>query len=693
MALTLQMVRFLNVKLILFLIWMGLGVIKPVFAHQLIELNEAVDSVSLRDHFEIYRDKSGTKNIFEISSADYNNKFVPLQGDLATGFTTDTIWLKFHVNRLAAAPAQWLLELQPPYLDEVTLYIPEIRGGFLSHTTGDHYPEAEQGFRSNNLVLSLNPPANQRVTYYLRMKTSSTLFLQAKLWQPKALAEQTFSEIASIGVYFGAAVITLILMLGYLYVTGDELVRSFTSVLANNFVGTSLWTGFLSPYLFRLPGWLADLLTGLPVIIGVALGCWFAQVLLRLSNGHAKLENLLKITGWLSLVLVLPSIVGFHHLAAPIAHGVALILLLISPWMLLRMIQSGQTQAWLFATMWVGHGVISILLLLRNLAVFPHAPWILHSFLMSWVFHMAIAALVVTFRLQRAETALIQSQEEAIVRSRRVEQDLEDKVFMRTAALAETTKALGLANDRIEAALKEEQAARQSQRQFLSMLTHEFKTPLAVIDRAVQMVTIKLDNPPEGVLSRLNLMRDNVRRLVQLIDTWLNHDALESGRLQPRLEDVVLAKLLPEAVEQMADRHAVGRVNIFIDENVPKLKLDRQMMLLALTNLLDNAAKYSAPASEIDLRLILRGNRVGVEVIDHGVGIPENEISRVGERFFRASTTHDVAGTGLGVDIVKRVVALHGGQLDIWSQVGEGTMFSIWLPVPKDQFTPSPRVV
>ncbi|WP_142848653.1 DUF3369 domain-containing protein [Telmatospirillum sp. J64-1] len=262
----------------------------------------------------------------------------------------------------------------------------------------------------------------------------------------------------------------------------------------------------------------------------------------------------------------------------------------------------------------------------------------------------------------------------------RLNKTLEQRVAARTAELKASRQALLEAKARIELALARETEAKQQQRQFLSMVSHEFRTPLAVIDSSAQMLAIKAESQAPTMLPRLDTIRSNVRRMIGLIDTCLADERLDTGRLELRLRDMDLTELLRGLVE--SHRAAAPSHSILLDMDCRSLPFrgDSQMLELAISNLLSNAVKYSSEVRVIELRLRAEGQGAVISVRDHGVGVPPAEQERIFERFFRGSNSNCAPGAGIGLHLVRQIAELHGGSVIVESEVGAGSTFSLVLP-------------
>ncbi|MBI5162395.1 MAG: HAMP domain-containing histidine kinase [Magnetospirillum sp.] len=249
---------------------------------------------------------------------------------------------------------------------------------------------------------------------------------------------------------------------------------------------------------------------------------------------------------------------------------------------------------------------------------------------------------------------------------------LERRVAKRTAELAR-------AKDAAELALHRETEAKGQLRQFLSMVSHEFRTPLAIIDSAAQMLSMRASATDSTLMPRLGTIRGAVNRLIALIDTCLADEQLESGRIALQEQELNLAPVLRTVLDGFRTA-APGRSFVFEAPQMAPVWGDPAMLGMVFNNLIGNAVKYSPEGAPVEVGAAPDGGGgVAVSIRDHGIGIPAADLARVFERFFRASNVEGVAGSGIGLHMVRQIVDLHGGSLNIDSAVGEGTVVTVRL--------------
>ena len=217
---------------------------------------------------------------------------------------------------------------------------------------------------------------------------------------------------------------------------------------------------------------------------------------------------------------------------------------------------------------------------------------------------------------------------------------------------------------------------------FVSAVSHELRTPLTSIKGYLESVLAEEAGPLNDLQrEELEIVYRNATRLEDLANDLLTLARLESGRIEmvPRPLDV--CGLLAELREELEPAARKRGLEIRLDCNQRlEVAADELRLHQALGNLIGNAIKFSREDERVALRAVDSGGEVLIEVSDRGVGIPAEEIPRLAERFYRASTAGDAQGTGLGLAITQEIVERHGGRLEVESRVGAGSTFRIRLP-------------
>jgi PAS domain S-box-containing protein len=231
-------------------------------------------------------------------------------------------------------------------------------------------------------------------------------------------------------------------------------------------------------------------------------------------------------------------------------------------------------------------------------------------------------------------------------------------------------------------ALKKEQELNGLKSQFISMASHEFRTPLSAIQTSA--ILIGKQNLAEQELKRekyVAQIKKNVKQLVVILNDFLSLSKLEEGRVIANLQLFDFVALSKTLIEEVSITKKIGKNILFSSPSEPiLLNLDPKLVRHILMNLVSNAIKYSPKNTDINIKITESNLFVSLEVKDQGIGIPEKEQSKLFERFFRAKNAQNIEGTGLGLHIVKQYVDLMDGTIDFKSTPDKGTTFLIKWP-------------
>jgi two-component system sensor histidine kinase KdpD len=230
------------------------------------------------------------------------------------------------------------------------------------------------------------------------------------------------------------------------------------------------------------------------------------------------------------------------------------------------------------------------------------------------------------------------------------------------------------------------QATEKLQAALLNSISHDLRTPLVSITGALSSLreeTMALDQ--EGRNSLLETAYEEAERLNRLVGNLLNMTRLEAGAIHLRYEPCDIQDAIGAALEQLGERLTKRPVKVNLPPDLPLIPLDFALFGQALVNLLDNAVKYSPIDSLIEVNVSQTQDTANIEVCDHGIGIPPEDLERVFDKFYRVQRPESVSGTGLGLAICKGIIEAHGGTIRADNRLGGGTIVTVTLPKEKTQ--------
>lgn len=227
----------------------------------------------------------------------------------------------------------------------------------------------------------------------------------------------------------------------------------------------------------------------------------------------------------------------------------------------------------------------------------------------------------------------------------------------------------------------------QAKSNFVSNVSHELKTPLSLLSLFSEILELGRVNSEEKKTEYYRIIRHESLRLNKMIDNILNFSKIEAGR---KTYDFAAADMA-EVIESVLSSYRYQIVNSGFDvqtniqAGLPPVLIDRDAMEQAISNLLDNAIKYSGKVKQLSITTKTLGSELSIEIADKGIGIPRAEQEKVFEKFYRVGNglVHDVKGSGLGLSLVKHIIEAHNGTISVESDVGKGSRFTILLPLAR----------
>ncbi len=260
---------------------------------------------------------------------------------------------------------------------------------------------------------------------------------------------------------------------------------------------------------------------------------------------------------------------------------------------------------------------------------------------------------------------------------------LEEKIRERTRALEQTK------NDLADA-LEAERELGELKSRFVSMASHEFRTPLSTVLSSAALVNSYADRQDfENIRKHATKIKTAVNNLNTILTEFLSLGKLEEGKTVPVVQQMNLKAAVEEVASELKPLLKLGQTFEYTHQGAEMVYLDPGLMKHSLINLFSNAIKYSPEYAPIKVETVVAKRHVSVRIHDKGMGIPEADQKHLFSRFFRATNAVNIQGTGLGLYIVKRYVELMNGEISFESREGEGTTF--WLnfetqdPAPADQ--------
>ncbi len=225
----------------------------------------------------------------------------------------------------------------------------------------------------------------------------------------------------------------------------------------------------------------------------------------------------------------------------------------------------------------------------------------------------------------------------------------------------------------------------QAKSNFVANVSHELKTPLSLLSLFSEILELGRVKDEEKKIEYYGIIRHESLRLNKIIDNILDFSKIEAGRKRYNFAAGDMAEVIENVLASY--RYQINNSGFDVQTNIqadlPPVLIDRDAMAQAVSNLLDNAIKYSGEVKQLSITTHRRGSDLYVEIADHGIGIPRAEQAKIFEKFYRVGNglVHDVKGSGLGLSLVKHIIEAHKGTISVESDAGKGSRFTILLPL------------
>ncbi|GAB3929899.1 PAS domain-containing sensor histidine kinase [Mucilaginibacter myungsuensis] len=260
---------------------------------------------------------------------------------------------------------------------------------------------------------------------------------------------------------------------------------------------------------------------------------------------------------------------------------------------------------------------------------------------------------------------------------------LEELVEQRTISLKHMVDELRSAKEEVSQSLEKEKELGLLKSRFVSMASHEFRTPLSAVQLSASLIdkyAAPFDNP--NITKHVAKIKNSVANLTGILNDFLSLEKLEAGKVEASFQQFDLVKLSEEITEEM-QLIAKQDQNIIYQHTGTEsmVRLDPNLLKNCVINLVGNAIKYSGENTFIQFNTEVSKGMCTITVQDNGIGIPETDQKHLFEAFFRAHNTGNIPGTGLGLNIVARYASLMSGRIDFKSDVNHGTIFTISIPL------------
>jgi signal transduction histidine kinase len=597
------------------------------------------DSVELAGYLESLPDPHTEFSIHDV----VNKTFTPLDGHLNDGLNEPRgMWLKFTLQTGAQIPSQWYLRVLPIYIDQVDLYHYDVAKGW-QRTQGGLSHAASTPLPDRTALFSLQLTPNTTETFYVYVYHQGPhLAAYSTLLTTFALQRTAMTESLWFGIYYGL-VLTLIFINFLSFLVLKE--RIYLLLL------TYIFCSFLVH--FFVNGHFSQL-----VVLDGALQL---RHILSASVSIATASLALFLAGFLDMSQRFPRLARLYHVIAIALFVLGIALFLNIP-----------TQFVAIALLSVIFMLISSLgiAIVQYYAKHPHGRLFIvvipiftlgHWFGVFSGLGLLDTRLFVDLYGNQVSSAL-----GFLLLHYAVTVQVKQILLAKEASEKNAQLAMEIA--------QHERTARHEQADFVAMLFHEIKTPLTVIDSAATVLELLDDGHRGETAQRYDAIHHAVERLNRLVEQSLSRERQGLDDIHINLQPTDL-RILTRIV---VDSFHTTVLHTDVSTSVPLVQADPELLRIALANLVDNAIKYSLSEQDIHIHLDPQPDYIQLRVRDQGIGIDKPD--KIFDRFWRSSRTSNVAGAGLGLYLVQRIMYAHGGDVQVQSVLGQGSCFTLRIP-------------
>lgn len=619
-------------------------------------------------------DPSNKLNLVEVTSPTYQSKFKPATNwgnELNLGFGSDTYWIKLPLTAGNSGKTSWVLEIPYFGLDHIDLYHPD--GSVVK--TGSLLPIESRDlfYRYYAFPIELDSRISD---FYLRVQSKQNITLPLRLWDQASFDRHLLTDNLIQAFYYGGlGVLAAFNFLIFLYLRDrSHLFYSLYAILfglgifaGNGYGRLLIWT--------QWPAW-DQISQVVLLLLGTIAALLFTSSFLNTRQNQPVVDRILRMLavalGGYSILMMLSESFGisrivlftfFPYLVMPV-----IVIVLYAG---ARAWQAKQYSAKFFLLAWGMLCAGGMMASLRQLDVIPTNWLTSYALQISSALEMLLLSFALASRIQherllreKAQLEALTSKESLVQTLLASEERLERQVQLRT-------------ND-LRTMLESEKKLREQYIRFGSLISHEFRNPLGIIENQAALLTRLSDN--ETLKKRLSIIRSATHRLALLFDRWLQGDRLESHIDKDRPQLIQLDAWLLEIIEKCKGYHPNHRVIFIAPAQSPILLVDEKMLEVVVLNIIDNACKYSALHSTVIVKILLQSSRVGISIRDAGIGIDPALHEKIFDEYVQVNPLPDKRGYGLGLSFVKKVMAFYGGEIQVMSTLGEGSEFIAWFP-------------
>lgn len=604
-----------------------------------LRLRPQTTQVDLGPHLRRWVDPGAQADWAQARQRLAEGAFQPVGHLDSAGYTRAAHWFAFDLARDAGAGERWVLALGAPYLDDIQVWVQTPDGRVRTVRMGDrhlHEGRPLQGRQhAMDLLLDEETGVGALHRVWIRVRSSGAMNVTAELWRPAAYFDHEIRLAAAWGVVVGLLALAALVQLFLGLWLRDAVMLAFAGyvgVLGLLYFGISglalvAWT--------QPPSWYDDLLVGSASLAMLAVASYGSMKVLEIDRHLPRWR-------WFYLAPALASLVA---LPVSVSDAYGKVVALGNLWGIVLSVVNIGVSCWLW---WRLGG--------RMRALNTLATVILGLGATGHVIMLLGGLPANAYTRQVYSVASI--------------------VYLLLTLTAMAVRVGWLRQDKLLA-----QRRVAEERRFAAFVAHEFRNPLAGIDRSANLLQVVPDLDGEQIAQRLGGIRRQVARLNTLIDGFLLADGRNTRPLEPRPEVLALEPWLRD-LHQALDPEAQARLQVWVETPGLQARLDARLVRLALHNLIDNALRYSPEDRPVCLQAQRSADGAGLALVvgDQGPGLSAEDLALLGRPYHRGAAAIGHQGSGLGYHFTRQIAELHGGDVQARNAEPQGLVVTLFLP-------------
>lgn len=623
-------------------------------AVQQVILREGKSAYMLGRHLEILEDGEKRWTLEEVSAGEPSSRFEPSLSDVPNfGFTSSAYWFRIEILSRLAEREDLYLEIAYPLLSRVDCYRRGADGKFTRVKEGDSAQGDHKAFSHHHFIYPIAFDPGEAKQIFFRVETQGALQFPLNLWMPAAFLSGKHSIQLGQGIYYGLLFVMLIYNFFLFLSIKDRSYLFFVLFILGTVIFQSSLDGLGQEYLWPDAPWLSSRVLILSLYAASLFALLLVNDFLALRRDFPAWGKTVSLgAAGIGGLLVLSFFMPYHQIIVPttLIVQIGCVLLILCSFLSWR---KGFRPAVYFLAGWGALFVGVFLLTLNKLGVLPRL-FLTES---AHQFGFALTILLLSFGLADRINIIRQEKERTQGMLRRAYEHLAE-------------------HDRLKS-------------HFFSNVSHEVRTPLTMILAPLARFLAE-DNGalPAIVRGQFRKMESNAQRLLQLVNQLLDFSRLEAGKTTVSFELLDVRDLVAPIVQAYAPfaRSKGLKLDLRGSDRLPQVWADREKLDKVTCNLLSNALKFTEAGGTVVVRLASDETAVTISIMDTGIGISEQTLAGIFERFRQAdsSTAQQIEGTGVSLALCKELLDLTGATIEVDSEKHVGTTFTVILPRGQD---------